>query len=318
MSKKFIDYYQILGLPPEAGQEEIRKAYRASARRLHPDARPNSPDADQDDAFRRAVEAWRVLSDPELRSAYDRARQQAIPAIPSFGQILADMWRRLFGNDKPENGQDLETRVEVELADLRSDLPIELDIPCAVACGLCGGLGRLPAKDQDGPEQSCMRCAGLGRQTVQRRLQIKVPAGSESGLCLKFSGEGEEGLRGGQAGDLKIEILVRPHATLRRAGADLFLKQPITLEQAIFGAAIEVSGLHDRHHLVLPANLAHGQTFRIKEAGLPPGPGDLIITTHIVMPSGMSPDESDRLREALAQIPLTRYPGVSFLPERKK
>ena len=316
MSKEFIDYYQILGLPPEAGLEEIRKAYRASARRLHPDARPNSATAEQDDAFRQAVEAWRVLGDPELRAAYDRARREPLPATPGFGQFLADTWRHLFGNDGPENGQDLQTRVEVELADLCSDLLLEMEVPGAIACGLCGGLGRLPAKDHDGPEQNCMRCAGLGRQAVHRHLEIKVPAGSESGLCLKFSGEGEEGLRGGQAGDLRVEIIVCPHPTLHRAGSDLFLKQAVTLEQAIFGATLEVSGLHDRHCIVLPANLAHGQTFRVKEAGLPPGPGDLIINTHIILPSGMLPEESGRLKKALAKLPLKRYPGVSY-SERK-
>lgn len=165
-------------------------------------------------------------------------------------------------------------------------------------CGRCGGMGKVIA-------EKCPRCDGEGREITDKTFTIDVPAGVDSGTTLRLPGKGAVGPLGGGAGDLYVQIRVRPHEYLRREQDDLVHTLPISATQAALGTHITYETLDGSEDLVIPKGTQTGRVFTLRGRGVPHvqarGRGDLRVEVVVETPTGMSREEEDLLRQ-LAEL----------------
>ena len=168
----------------------------------------------------------------------------------------------------------------------------------ARTCGNCRGTGRVI-------KTPCENCHGAGRVEREKNMEVKIPAGVETGSRLRIAGEGESGTSGGPAGDLYVVIHVKEHEQFERQGSNLYASVPVTFAQAALGAEITVPTLEDQQSLKIPAGTQTGTVFRLKGNGMPVlggrGRGDLFVAVTLVTPTTLS-REQRRLLEQLADI----------------
>src|SRR5918997_1701141 len=261
MSKR--DYYEVLGVARGASDAEIKSAYRKLAVRYHPDKNPG--DSAAEEKFKEAAEAYSVLSDAEQRARYDR-----------FGHA---------GVSGAAGGADLRYDLEMSLEEAATGMTAQLRIPRLEGCEKCGSTGAAPGTQPEpcatcnGTGQvryqqgffsvartcatcrgagrvirtPCDECRGAGRVEREKQIEVKIPAGVETGSRLRIAGEGEGGAQGGPAGDLYVVIHVKPHETFERQGSNLYAAVPVTFAQAALGAEIEVPTLSGTQPLKIPA-----------------------------------------------------------------
>lgn len=170
-----------------------------------------------------------------------------------------------------------------------------LPVTMRSTCPRCGGEGEITATP-------CTNCRGQKRIQVTRRINVQVPAGVDEGTQIRLAGEGEAGVRSGQTGNLYVVVSVKKHPLFRRDGIDLMMDLPINIAQAALGDEIEVPTLNGNVTMKIPAGTQHGQTFRVKDQGVPrlqrSGRGDIIVTAKIIVPR----DLTDRQRELLREL----------------
>ena len=147
----------------------------------------------------------------------------------------------------------------------------------------------------------CKACRGSGRERVQKTVNLRIPAGVETGSRLRLRGEGETGEYGGPSGDLYIFIHVEPHEFFERNGDDIYCRIPISFVQATLGASVEVPTLEGTEKLKIPRGTQGGKTFRLKGKGISRlrshGRGDQIIETVVTIPTSLNRKQEDLLRE---------------------
>lgn len=165
-------------------------------------------------------------------------------------------------------------------------------------CPNCAGRGQVIKKP-------CKDCSGQGRVEKEKTLEIRIPAGVETGSRLRVSGEGESGVNGGSSGDLYVVIHVKESDHFERQGANLYSSAPITFAQAALGAEITVRTLDGEEVLKIPAGTQTGTVFRVKNHGMPilggRGRGDLFVATIVVTPKHLT-KEQKKLFEELSEI----------------
>lgn len=165
-------------------------------------------------------------------------------------------------------------------------------------CGTCRGLGQVI-------NSPCQGCRGAGRVEQEKSIEVKIPAGVETGSRLRLQREGESGAYGGPAGDLYVVIHVAEHEQFERQGNNLYASVPITFAQAALGAEISVKTLKDDQLLKLPAGTQTGTVFRVRGQGMPVlggrGRGDLFASVSVVTPT-MLTREQRKLLEQLEKI----------------
>ncbi|HEY0077180.1 MAG TPA: molecular chaperone DnaJ [Pyrinomonadaceae bacterium] len=168
----------------------------------------------------------------------------------------------------------------------------------ARTCGTCRGTGRII-------RTPCDKCRGAGRIEREKTLEVKIPAGVETGSRIRVTGEGEGGMSGGPSGDLYVVIHVKEHERFERQGGNLYTSVPVTFAQAALGAEITVQSLKDQQQLKIPAGTQTGTVFRLKGQGMPVlggrGRGDLFVSVSVVTPTTLT-REQRRLLEQLAEI----------------
>ena len=168
----------------------------------------------------------------------------------------------------------------------------------ARTCATCRGTGRII-------RTPCEACKGAGRIEREKSLEVKIPAGVETGSRLRIAGEGEAGAAGAPAGDLYVVITVSEHERFERQGSNLYTSVPVTFAQAALGADVTVDTLDSQQTIRIPAGTQTGTVFRLKNQGLPAlggrGRGDLFVSVTVVTPKMLS-REQRRLLEQLAQI----------------
>lgn len=176
-------------------------------------------------------------------------------------------------------------------------------------CASCQGRGQVV-------RNPCEECKGAGRIEKEKSLEIKIPAGVETGSRLRVSGEGEAGPNGGPSGDLFVVIHVKEHDVFERQGANLYSAVPITFAQAALGAEIQVKTLDGTEELKVPAGTQTGTVFRIKSQGMPAlggrGRGDLFVAVTLITPKSLT-KEQRKLLEQLAEIEDTDFNSESFI-----
>jgi molecular chaperone DnaJ len=168
----------------------------------------------------------------------------------------------------------------------------------ARTCGNCRGTGRLI-------RNPCETCQGMGRVEREKTMEVKIPAGVETGSRLRVQGEGEAGMQGGPSGDLYVVIHVLEHEQFERQGSHLYTTVPITFAQAALGAEITVKTLNGQKQYKIPAGTQSGQDFRLRGEGMPVlggrGRGDLIFLVKVITPTTLT-REQRRLLEQLAEV----------------
>lgn len=359
MSKR--DYYEILGVEKNAGDTEIKRAYRSLAVKYHPDKNPDDPAAEE--KFKEAAEAYSVLSDAQKRAAYDRFGHQGVGGAgagfdPGFSNIedifdifgFGDMFGGRGGGRRStvKRGSDLRYDLEITLEDAAQGVDEKLRIPrlencddCdgsgaesgthAESCVSCGGSGQ--TRYQQGffsvmrtcpncagkgsvIKSPCRSCRGHGRVEREKTIEVKIPAGVETGSRLRLTGEGEAGVGGGPSGDLYVVIHVKEHERFERQGTDLYTAVPVTFAQAALGAEVTVPTLFSEDTIKVPAGTQSGTVFRVKDQGMPNlggrGKGDLFVAATLVTPRNLT-KEQRKLLEQLAEVEETDLSDESFM-----
>ncbi|HTT30372.1 MAG TPA: DnaJ C-terminal domain-containing protein [Solirubrobacteraceae bacterium] len=296
MAVEFKDYYEVLGVPRDASQEDIRRAYRKLARTYHPDV---NQDSDAEERFKELGEANEVLSDPEKRERYDRlgsqwrAQERTTGSGENFEDFFdqqgfgggdvrfefgdgdfSDFFGRLFGD-----GAGM--RTSGPLRGLDREALLELSLEDAVA----GGRRRLTVE------------GGRG-------IDVNFPAGVRDGQLIRLAGKGAPGRDGGPAGDLYLRVRLKPHPTFRRQGDDLDVDVPVAPWEAALGATVPVPTLTGTARVKVPAGSSSGRRLRLRGRGLAKqggGHGDLHGIVKITVPRHLS-DEERELFEKLAEV----------------
>jgi len=342
------DYYEVLNVERTATETEIKRAYRKAAMKFHPDRNPDDPDAEA--RFKEAAEAFEVLSDPEKRQRYDRFGHEGLRGagmhdfsgmgasdiFSMFEDLFGDMGfggRRGGGARRGRRGYDLETEIEIDLAEAAEGVEREVEFSrrdaCQTcdgsgakpgslveACGTCGGQGRVAVRqgffqmvrtcpDCQGAGQivreKCGDCGGSGRRPLRRTLNVRVPPGIQEGQVIRAPGEGEPGDQGGPRGDLHVVVHVAEHDLFEREGDHLVLPMPISFAQAALGDRVEVPTLGESTELEIPRGTQHGATFRIRGEGMPNlrsgRRGDLVVRVLIEVPRKLTKRQEELLSE---------------------
>jgi DnaJ-class molecular chaperone len=299
------DYYHVLGVQRGVTAKEIKQAYRRLARKYHPDVNPGDQAAEQ--KFKDISEAYSVLENPDNRSKYVQFGHQAFGNHSSGfdpfafkrgrGDFATGNLRDLFGHQgggggfsegfgsifedifggasqrsrRPEaSSRDLEQTVEITFEDAVRGTTLQL---------------RIPRSNGD-----------------TARLQVKIPAGVNTGSKIRVAGKGKSGRYGGPAGDLYITTQVRPHAHFTRDGNDILCNLPVTLGEVILGAKIDVPTIDGAISMTVPAGTQNGRTFRLRGKGVPSlkggQPGDQYVKVQVVLP----PNIDELSRELLMEF----------------
>ena len=336
---EFKDYYKILGVPRDADQETIRKAYLRLARKYHPDVN-KSPDAEE--KFKEINEAYEVLRDPEKRARYDRfgadweRYQQAAGTQGTttdfeewfFGtrgraqrerrrtSDFSDFFDLLFGDlgdffgttgerirtrARPERGQDYEHPIEVTLREAYHGATRRIDVKIDERCPACNGTGL-------NGRGICHVCGGSGSVTRTKTLEVKIPAGVRDGSRIRIAAQGGPGVNGGPPGDLYLRVHLLPDPQFTLEGDHVRTEVEVPLYTAILGGEVAVPTLDRPVVLRIPPGTQNGQVFRLRGKGMPSlrtgQRGDLLAKVKVILPTDLTEEERrlfDRLRE-LRQI----------------
>jgi molecular chaperone DnaJ len=262
----------------------------------------------------------------------------------AFGDIFGEVFGDIFGGGRRGGGRqvfrgaDLRYELELDLEQAVFGHNSEIEVTTLVECEPCGGNGAAKGSSptrcatcggtgqvrmQQGffaVQQPCSRCKGRGvlietpcdncyghgRVRKTRTLQVKIPAGVDTGDRIRLSGEGEAGRNGGPAGDLYVEVAVRKHAIFERDGADLSCEVPVTFSIAALGGEVEVPTLQGSAKIKVPAETQSGRMFRLREQGVSPvrggGKGDLYCRVVVETPVNLSSEQKDLLRQFEASL----------------
>ena len=298
------DFYEILGVPRSASQEEIQQAYRTLARAYHPDV---NSDPAAEDRFKDISEAYAVLSDPQTRRRYDAFG-------PDFRQVPEDVdpetWRRARAGAGAGAGAGPGGFRGSPFGTGAGDVDVE-DLLGGLFGGRAGrGWGPIPGADQEAELEVTVEEAYHGTQrtvTMQgadghRSFDVRVPAGVTNGQSIRLAGQGGRGSGGGRPGDLYFVIRIARHPRYRVEGRDLHVDLPLAPWEAALGTSVVVDTPGGETKVKVPAGTSSGRRLRLRGRGLPHHrgrPGDLFAEAKIMVPGALSPGER-QLFEQLA------------------
>lgn len=323
------DFYQVLGVSKDASAEDIKKAYRKKAKKLHPDRNPGDKQAEEQ--FKQVGEAYSVLNDPEERQKYDAiramgsggARFAAGPGGPggAGGAGFDDIFSAMFGGGQggfsgargggPGGFNPAGGGPEPDLDDLLRMFGQQGGAPGG-GFGFGGGHGPRPSagQDIDARTRISFRQAALGtevRLSVDgRTVTARIPAGVHDGQRIRLRGKGRPGHGGGPAGDLMLTLDVDEHPVWSADGADLRITVPVSFDEAVLGTTLTVPLLDGGTvGLKVPAGTPAGRTLRVRGKGLvtKKRTGDLLVTVQVAVPThveGAARKAVEDLRDALA------------------
>lgn len=352
------DYYEVLGVDKGSSEDEIKKAYRKTAKKYHPDLNPGDKEAEA--KFKEAAEAYEVLSDKDKRAKYDQFGHAGVD--PNFGAgggaygggfnmdfgDLGDIFGSIFGGgfggggrradpNAPRRGNDASASIYLTFEEAAKGCTKKINITRVENCSTCSGSGakagtspktcpschgtgqifvtqRTPfgsmqtqrvcdqcrgtGKIIDNP---CSACGGKGRVRKNREQEIKIPAGIDEGQVLNVRGGGDAGTNGGPAGDLHINVSIRPHPIFRRSGYNVHCEVPITFVQAALGAEITVPTLDGKVKFNIPEGTQPGSEFKLKGKGIAKlnssGRGDQFVKVVLEVPRNLTSSQKKLLEE---------------------
>jgi DnaJ-class molecular chaperone len=348
---EFKDYYKTLGVERSADDKAIKTAYRRLARKHHPDVNKGNAERFKEisEAYTVLSDPEKRKRYDTLGPDWERYAQAGATAggrSPFEGRNVrfsqegdlggfSDFFRTIFGGDlggfrrgEPgaggtefefsdlgdlgagfgpvtARGSDVEAGIELTLEEAfsgaRKTIALELDEPCPQ----CGGSGNVKGRP-------CPRCHGSGWAKATRNLDVKIPAGVDTGSRVRVAAEGPGGGRGSRSdrGDLYLRVTVAPHPRFERKGADLHLDLPLPVTVAALGGEVSVPTLRGQVSMKIPAETSSGKIFRLRGYGMPHlkggGAGDELVRVQIVIPTGLSPREKELFEEMKKLRPETK------------
>jgi DnaJ-class molecular chaperone len=288
------DPYEVLGVPRGASASAIKSAYRKLAKKYHPDANKNDPQAAA--RFAELNSANEIIGDDEKRKQFDRGeidaegkpRFQGFPGSGPGGRAggfethtfrtgggfggggFEDILNSMFGGAAARGGARRGAGSTFEFDP--GTIALDLDVSVSMAVSL---------------EEAVKGAEKRVRLPTGKELNVKIPAGVVAGQQIRLKGQGETA-PGHPPGDLLITVNIAPHPFFKVDGSDLRLDLPITLYEAVLGGKVRVPTLGSAVELSIPKNTSSGRIFRLKGKGLPKtgGAGDLFVTTRIMLPDG--------------------------------
>lgn len=274
------DPYSVLGVTRQASEDDIRRAFRKLAKENHPDVNPGNAAAAE--RFKKITAAYEIIGEPDRRGQFDRGeidangeqRRQTFHRRPGaagtagvgaddnmFGDIFSDFFASQRGRGgPPPKGQDLRYSLEADFLEAVNGTRKRVTLPGGGA------------------------------------LDISIPEGTADGQVLRLKGKGSPSTFGGEPGDALVEVKVRPHPAFRRSGDNIEIDVPITIDEAVLGAKIEVPTISGRVQVTVPKASSSGKVLRLKGKGVRNAAagttGDQLVTLRIVLP--------DKIDETLA------------------
>ncbi|MCJ7600071.1 MAG: DnaJ domain-containing protein [Desulfobulbaceae bacterium] len=306
---EYKDYYKGLGVERDAGQDEIKRAYRKLARKFHPDV---NKAADAEKRFKEIGEAYEVLKDPEKRAAYDRIgtglkEGQEFRPPPDWNTgfefsgggytdasgHFSDFFEELFG--RSGMGRSFHVRrdgIRAKGEDHRAKIMIDLEDSFNGAVQTI----TLQVTEVD----------GTGRMVVQpHTLNVRIPKGIMEGQSIRLAEQGGQGFGGGPRGDLYIEVAFHPHRLFRADKRDIYLELPVTPWEAALGATVTVPTLGGKVDMKIPPGSQSGQKLRLKNKGLPgKTAGDQFVVLKVVVPPADSEAAKEIYRKMADVMPM--------------
>lgn len=287
---EFIDYYKVLGIDKQASDEDIKKAYRKLARKLHPDLNPNDKDAHK--KFQQINEANEVLSDVEKRKKYDQYGKDWQHA----GQFNQQR-QQSGGRQKNTGGQQFSGFGDTDFSSFFESM--------------FGQTGRQQQTKFRGQDYNAELKLGLedAMTTHQqvltvngKNIRITIPSGVENGQQIKLKSYGAPGVNGGPVGDLYITFNIAPHPVFKRSGNDLYTTTSIDLYTALLGGETTVDTLSGKVKLSVKPETQSGTKIRLKGKGFPVYKkegehGDLYITYTVQLPTNLTEKEKELFTE---------------------
>jgi molecular chaperone DnaJ len=350
------DAYEVLGVTTSATDDEIKRAYRRLARECHPDANPDDPQAAE--RFKELSEAYESVRDPERRRQYDMFGPSGGPggagaAGNPFGQGgfgLNDLFDAFFSGDVfggagrgqggPRRGPDVETAMELTLAEVvtgvRRTVEMRMPVECETCggsgaqagthpsqCSTCGGAGEVRQVRKSllgqimtaGPcpkcsglgttiDHPCETCRGDGRVSGTRAIDVEVPAGIDDAQRLRLAGRGPAAPRGGTPGDLFVAVRVAPNPEFERHGDDLLHRLPVSIVQAALGARIPFETFDGPRDIEVQSGTQPGARIRLQGLGVPSlrsgRRGDLYVEVDVKVPTNLNPEQAELLAQLAA------------------
>ena len=273
----------------------------------------------------------------------------------AFEDIFEEMFGRFGGGGRGRGGAtgrgaDLRTQIEISLEEAFAGTKAAVRIPTSVACEACkgvgaeggassgvqtctgcGGAGKVRAQqgffliERTCPtcggsgrtiKNPCKVCQGAGRVQRDRTLNVSIPPGVEDGTRIRLAGEGEAGLRGAPAGDLYVDVAVKPHPIFQRDGANIYIRVPLRMTQAALGGHVEVPSIDGgRARVTIPAGSQTGDQFRLRGKGFSvlrsAARGDMFVQVSVETPQNLTPKQ----RELLEQFEAEAAKGGKTHPE---
>jgi len=330
---KFQDYYEILGVARDASAEAVKKAYRALALKWHPDQHPEAERPEAEKRFKQISEAYEVLSDPEKRARYDRFGEhwehgQDFTPPPGaqrmsreefersfgggsgfsdfFSELFGEEMRRGAGGEKRHaryrhRGADVRARVELTLDAAIAGGTSTLEVPAAIDCPRCGGVGFVRG-------HVCPTCGGVGHVGERRTVDLRIPKDVRDGMVLRLAGLGEPGLAEdgpSSAGDLLLTIDLVSGARYRwhaaRSRVDVDVDVDVAPWEALSGAKVDVRTAQGTVALEVPAGTRAGARLRLRGQGLADGRGgrgDLYAVVRLVLPDDLTAEQRELIARA--------------------
>ena len=307
------DFYQILGVPPDASQDDIQRAYRKLARAYHPDV---NKDPSAEDRFKEIAEAYDVLSDPQTRRRYD-AFGRDFRQVPEG--VDPETWRRARAGARagagagPGAGQGGAGGFSFSDGDL-GDIDLE-DLLGGIFGGRgprrgWGSRGPIPGADQEAELELTVeeayrgvrRSVTLSSDGTRRSFDVTIPAGVTDGQRIRLAGQGGRGGDGARSGDLYLIVRIAPHPRYRLEGRDLDVELRLAPWEAALGTSVTVDTPGGEVKVKVPGGTSSGGRIRLAGRGLPNPKGkagDLYAEARIMVPARLSRAER-RLFEQLA------------------
>jgi len=332
MSSK--DFYSVLGISKDASDEQIKKTYKKLAFKYHPDR--NQGDKKSEEKFKEINEAYQILGDSERRSQYDTFGSAGFEGggFPGGGfpggrgfPDLEDLMDGFFNQGRTRSsssrssssrstrskGRDIREELVLEFQEAVKGTKKNVSIRRAKSykmCNACDGNGQVNySQGFFSISRSCGSCGGVGafpEKTENKTVEIKVPAGVDTGTRLRIRNEGDIGFDSGPNGDLYIDMIVKDHPFFSREEENIVCEIPISIPQAIIGGKIDIPTLDGKSELKIPSGIQPGQIMRLRGKGIKilnsSGYGDLFVKLNIVIPSKISDKQRMLMEEFQEEI----------------
>ncbi len=339
MSKR--DYYEVLGVAKTAAEDELKKAYRKLAMKFHPDRNPGDKSAEEkfkeaNEAYEVLTDGnKRAVYDKYGHEGMQRSGGADFGGGGGFADIFGDVFSDIFGGGRggPRRGADLRYRIELTLEQAVFGTTETIKIPTVRDCEPCNGNGTADGKaapqcstcrgqgqvrvqqgffvlQQNCPAcrgrgtvvvDPCKTCRGVGKSRNEKTLEVKIPAGVDTGDRIRLTGEGEPGERNAPAGDLYVQVEVKPHEIFERDNNDLHCQVPVGFVVAALGGDLDVPTLNSKAKLTVPEGTQSGKVFRLRGLGVKPvrggAQGDLLCSVVVETPVHLTRKQKDLLKE---------------------